>query len=180
MADRQPLSDADRADLIAYLDGELTGDARRRIETRLTSDPTLRLEADTLKRAWDMLEYLPRPGPSAEFATRTMDRVSAVSAPAAARSTSSSGPASPPRRGRRLWLVVGWSLAGLVAVALGFALTPASRPPTAASMDPNTDPLMTREPTVIENLPLYLAAENLEYLLALDQSDLFGEGGTGR
>ena len=40
--------------------------------------------------------------------------------------------------------------------------------------------LMTREPTVIENLPVYLAAENLDYVLALDQSDLFTDDGTGR
>jgi hypothetical protein len=39
---------------------------------------------------------------------------------------------------------------------------------------------MKREPTVIENLPLYLAAENLDYLLALDQSDLFTDESAGR
>jgi hypothetical protein len=39
---------------------------------------------------------------------------------------------------------------------------------------------MTKEPRVIENLPLYLAADNLDYLLALDQSDLFTDDGTGR
>jgi hypothetical protein len=39
---------------------------------------------------------------------------------------------------------------------------------------------MAKEPGVIENLPLYLAAENLDYLLALDQSELFADDGTGR
>jgi hypothetical protein len=44
----------------------------------------------------------------------------------------------------------------------------------------DTDPIATEKPRVIEYLPLYLSAENLDYLLALDQSDLFADDGTGR
>ena len=111
MADRPPLSDADRADLIAYLDGELTGDARRRLETRLSADPTLRMEADSLKQAWAMLDYLPRPGPSADFATRTLDRVSAVAAPTITQPTPTDASAAGARRNGRWLSVATWSLA---------------------------------------------------------------------
>ena len=64
MPDPQPFTDDDRDDLIAYLDGELQGAAQRRVENRLVTDPTVRAEADSLKRAWDLLDYLPRPEPS--------------------------------------------------------------------------------------------------------------------
>src|SRR5262249_50355106 len=74
----QPLSDADRAELTAYLDGEWAGEDRRRVEARLASDPRLRAEADSLKRAWELLDALPRLAPSNEFTTRTLDRVSAL------------------------------------------------------------------------------------------------------
>jgi anti-sigma factor RsiW len=42
------LSDDDRAALSAYLDGELDDDATHRIEVRLTSEPELRFEYETI------------------------------------------------------------------------------------------------------------------------------------
>jgi anti-sigma factor RsiW len=180
MADKEPISDADRTDLIAYLDGELKGDARRRVEQRLAGDVALRLEADSLKQAWQMLDYLPRPAPAADFATRTLERVSVVGGPTATRSRLSTTAVDLPRSRRRWFMLASWAAAALLALAVGFAATPGRRPMTPAEMDPDTDVLMAREPTAIENLPLYLAAENLDYLLALDQSDLFGDESTGR
>src|SRR6478609_3214131 len=79
MADQPPLTDDDRAELVAYLDGELPADAQRRVEARLNADAAARTEADTLRRAWDLLDYLPRAEPSTDFTERTLDRVSAMS-----------------------------------------------------------------------------------------------------
>jgi anti-sigma factor RsiW len=180
MSERKPLTDAERADLTAYLDGELTGDARRQVERRLNSDPTMRTEADTLKRAWEMLDLLPRPEPSNDFATRTLHQVAAVKGPAGSQPQPL---LTPPRRSwnrRPLLVAASWAAAALAALGIGYAVTPAPRPAATADVDPNKDPVMNREPTVVENLPLYLAGENLDYVLALDQSDLFADDPAGR
>jgi anti-sigma factor RsiW len=175
----EPLTDDDRSELIAYLDGELAGDAQRRVENRLITDASVRAEADSLKRAWELLDYLPRPEPSTDFTERTLDRVSALKVPAAGKPPIAR-PAPVPRHRGRLLAWGSFAAAAAFAFGAGYAVTPGPRPITAADVDPATDVLMAKEPGVIENLPLYLAAENLDYLLALDQSELFADDGTGR
>ena len=59
MSYKPPLSDDERANLVAFLDGELRGTAARAVETRLTQDTRFRAEADALKQAWDLLDHLP-------------------------------------------------------------------------------------------------------------------------
>src|ERR1700757_428871 len=78
MTDAAPLSDEERDDLVAYLDGELKGAAARSVEARLGRDQAIRAEADSLKQAWDLLDYLPRPEPSPSFTHRTLDRVATL------------------------------------------------------------------------------------------------------
>ena len=60
------LSDDEHAELVAFLDGELAGDAARAVEARINVEPAYRAEAESLKRAWEMLDYLPqvRAGPA--------------------------------------------------------------------------------------------------------------------
>ncbi|HEY1381943.1 MAG TPA: hypothetical protein VGF55_34410 [Gemmataceae bacterium] len=177
MPDPRPITDDDRAELVAYLDGELEADAQRQVEARLNTDANARAEADTLKRAWELLDYLPRAEPSTDFTERTLDRVSALRV--SPRPSGSAGRlAARPRHRRAIGFAAGVAAAALLALAAGYALTPGPRP--APEPDPDNDPLMAKEPRVIENLPLYLAADNLDYLLALDQSDLFTDDGTGR
>jgi anti-sigma factor RsiW len=179
MAEPQPLTDDDRAELVAYLDGELAADAQRRVEARLNSDPQARSEAETLQRAWDLLDYLPRPEPSTDFTERTLDRVSASKVSSSFRVSPSAGrPTGLPWYRRPVVWVSGWAAAALLALGGGYALGP--RPAPLPEVNIDTDPLMTEKPSMIEHLPLYLSAENLEYLLALDQSDLFADDGTGR
>src|SRR5262245_34238250 len=102
MTTPSPLSDEDRANLVAYLDGELEGDAAQAIEARLGADPALRAEAEALKRTWDLLDYLPRPEPSPSFTHRTLSRLSAKETQAALKR--SAGP--------RRWLrAAGWAAA---------------------------------------------------------------------
>src|SRR5260370_19340594 len=69
------LSDEEREPLTAYLDGELDEATARRGETRLNLDPNTRLEAEALKQAWNMLDYLPRAEPSPTFTHRTLERL---------------------------------------------------------------------------------------------------------
>src|SRR5262245_28430683 len=76
MTEKQPLTEEERTDLVAFLDGELHGEAARALEARISRDPSVRAEADALKQAWDLLDYLPRPEPSPQFANRTLEKLS--------------------------------------------------------------------------------------------------------
>ena len=177
MAEPLPLTDDDRADLVAYLDGELDPDAQRRVEARLNTDPNARSEADTLRRAWDMLDHLPGTEPSLDFTERTLDRISSLQIATAPRaSRSAAAPLAAPWYRRRPVWYAGWAAAALVALAIGYSAGPTKAP----EVNIDTDPIMAERPRIVEHLPLYLAAENLDYLLALDQSDLFADDGTGR
>lgn len=83
------------AELVAYLDGELDPVAARQVEDRLARDPDARARAAELKKAFDLLDFLPKPEPSPTFTTRTLDRLPAVKSgpnPTAAVPPSPSGP----------------------------------------------------------------------------------------
>src|SRR5947209_2250264 len=96
---RKRLTDEERAELVAYLDGEVVGEARRAIEAKLSLDPDWRAEAGTLKRTWDLLDFLPRPEPREDFAQRTLSKVGPIRRPDAA------------SRGGG-WGAVRWAMAG--------------------------------------------------------------------
>jgi hypothetical protein len=115
MKDPSPLTEQEQADLVAYLDGELKGDAAERLEARISRDAAVRAEADSLKKAWDLLDFLPRPEPSANFTNRTLSRLGPVRTGAA----KATGVAAV--RPARLWQVlvgVGW-LACVAAAGVG-------------------------------------------------------------
>ena len=78
MTKPKPVSEEARAELVAYLDGELSEDAARVVEDKINSDPTLRAEVDSLSRTWELLDYLPTHDPSPSFTHRTLERVSAT------------------------------------------------------------------------------------------------------
>jgi anti-sigma factor RsiW len=161
MTEFSPLDDDERAELIAYLDGELDAKSARRIEAKLNTDPAIRAEAESLKRTWDLLDYLPKSEPSPTFTHRTMQRVTAVQT----RTTKIQlGYAWRP------WaLGVGWAAAVLLAGAAGFAAMTRLQP-----KEMNDDGLV-RELRIIENKRLYEAAEEMEFLRQLDDPDLFGD-----
>jgi hypothetical protein len=183
--------DAVEAELIAYLDGELDPAEERRVEEKMASDPALRARADALQRSYDLLEFLPKPEPSPTFASRTLDRLPAVKsgsvapvsagsntpAPAAASSSSpvllssSSTPSSMAMAGGPR--PRGWSWPFGLAAAIGIALIggyfgaaaaqsyffPAPAPPKLTAEN-----LPLADLRVVQNLPLYAAVDNLEFL----------------
>ncbi len=167
MAEHQPLSDDERADLVAYLDGELRGPPARDIEARLNRDPRVRAEAEALKRSYDLLDYLPRPAPSASFTERTMTRASMLQIP----------PARDPRRGRPWVLGFGWAAALVLAGMVGYASVPVS--PKLVPTAPDVDPLLARDLQVIERLRPYQRAGDITFLHELDRPELFGDDHSG-
>ena len=168
MASQPPLSDQEQADLVSYLDGELDAPNVRDLEARLARDPRVRSEADALRRTWELLDYLPRPEPSPDFTHRTLENVSAVH-------ISGQGPGFGGSRHWRkgiLWVaavLVAW-LAGFAAV-LGYARW--------AHPHERIDPRLVADLRVIDNLRGYQTVEDLQFLRALDTSDLFGDATSG-
>jgi anti-sigma factor RsiW len=163
---KKPLSEREQAELVAYLDGELKGEAARRVENRIVREPAMREEAAALRRAWDMLDFLPLPEPTDQFMHRTVERI----APLTARMDAV---ATPVRRWPR-WLVgAGWAAALLLAVAGGFGLTRAKAP-----REPG-EPELVSDLFVIENKRAYEPSEDLDFVRELDAPDLFGEDAVG-
>jgi anti-sigma factor RsiW len=158
------LNDAERADLVAYLDGELTGAAAQALEAKLSLHPEARAEADALRRTWDLLDYLPRPEPSPTFTHRTLSRV----VPARSRS-GTRGPWPP----RRRWLLgAGWAAALLLAGVTGYAGFHLLAPHGPGDKE------LVRDLRLIENKRLYDLVEDIDFLQALDEPDLFGDDNT--
>ncbi|MFM7114896.1 MAG: hypothetical protein ACKO26_27485 [Planctomycetota bacterium] len=56
----------------AWIDGELSEDAKDRFGEEMGKDPSLRLEADLTKAAWDLLNHLPKPEPNPSLTQKTM------------------------------------------------------------------------------------------------------------
>src|SRR5215210_7089647 len=92
-----PLSEQDKAELVAYLDGELDEQATQAVEAKLATDADARAELDTLKQTWGMLDYLPKASPSPNFTNRTMERLSLEKITATIPASSSKPIPAPPR-----------------------------------------------------------------------------------
>ncbi|HEY7327621.1 MAG TPA: hypothetical protein VH592_08280 [Gemmataceae bacterium] len=159
MTEPSHFNEQERADLVAYLDGELTGEAARALEAKLSLDPAARAEADALRRTWELLDYLPRPQPSLRFTHRTLERLSPVRADEQQR--------------QRLWRIrclgLGWAAALLLAGWTGYAVYNWIVP-----REPGERQLL-QDLRIIENKRLYDRIEDLDFWRALDAPDLFGE-----
>jgi anti-sigma factor RsiW len=170
MANLPPLSDEERAELVAYLDGELPKPAALALEVKLNTDPRLRTEVDTLRHTWEMLDYLPKPEPSANFTSRTLDRVSALR------------PVSRPLKIRGRWrpwvLGIGWAAAVFVAAMAGYGgghwLSNRTHQP-APGQAVEVRPQLVQDFRVIENRQLYERVDDMDFLRALLDPELFGE-----
>ena len=166
----RPLTEEERADLVAYLDGELVGEAKRTVETRVNLDPTWRAEADALKRTWELLDYLPRPEPSADFTQRTLSLLEPIGP-----SDQHRGVGARWRLARWLPLGIGWAAAGALAAAVGYR---AALPPRPPLQQPGEQELL-RDLRVIENKHYYDMVDDIDFLKQLDNPDLFGDEGIG-
>jgi len=154
-----PLNEEEQEDLVAYLDGELDEDATQSVETRMGLDPAVRSEADTLKRTWELLDYLPRPEPSPSFTERTLTKLNARQTQEAIRSF----------RMRRWLIRCGWAAAVLLVGGAGYALTQMARP------TPHNDQELVRDLGVVENVRQYEQGESVDFLKQLNDPDLFGD-----
>lgn len=166
MSNNLPPDPDERANLVAYLDGELDEAAARVVEAKLGRDPKARAEADALRQTWDLLDYLPKAEPSPAFTNRTLDRVAALK------------PSMSTRLLKRPWnrwvFRLGWAAAVLVAAGIGYAglrFVPQRFLPGGY----DTEQQLVRDLRVIENLQLYQNVDDLQFLRELEHPDLFGD-----
>ena len=165
MADQPHVDDDDDQDeLVAYLDGELDEQAARAVEAKLNVDATAREEADTLRRTWELLDYLPRAEPSPNFTHRTMERLEPVVRTTMIR-------VRPWKRWRPLALGMGWAAAVLLAGAGGFYGMTVYQ----ARSHRHQEQELVRDLRIIENKRLYEHVDDIEFLRELDHPDLFGD-----
>ncbi|MDP6722260.1 MAG: hypothetical protein QGF59_26585 [Pirellulaceae bacterium] len=153
-------------DLIAYLDGEVDTQTRQKIERCLAQDPQLVHRMREHQQAWDLLDELPREEVSDDFAQTTLKMVAVAAASDIKENTVENG-----RRRRWLRVVTG---ASLIASSLaGFCV--------AAALLARPNRQLLEDLPVIENLEAFQQAENVDFLLALEDEGLFvAEDNDGR
>lgn len=155
------LTSEQRADLVAYLDGELDEQGSEQIEHLLARSETARREVDTLERTWDLLDVLPQVRASDTFTARTMStiRVSEGTVKAPPRSW------SPALRRAAIAAACLLGLAG--SAVLGFYLAHESRPDEAE--------ILVRDLEVIESLDVYREIQDESFLRRLEETGLLDD-----
>jgi len=167
MADLTPLTDEEREELIAYLDGELDPHATQALEKKLGADARIQAELDSLRRTWNLLDFLPKPEPSPNFTQRT------VSSVLPARQV---GPPPQPLVSRPTWQRLGWAAALLLTGLTGYGATAfVASQRTPRLRETAEVEQIARDLRVLEQLGLYQYASDLQFLNELDRPELFGE-----
>lgn len=151
-------SDADREQLLAYLDGQLEAGARRQLEDRLAREKELRDELSLLQRCSDALADLAAPPVGEEFLRSTMTMVALRAVEEAQQATV----AEPVRRRARATVAIA---AAALAAAAGFWLV------RAFSGDPALK--LATELPVLEHLDEWRLVGSFDRLRAIHQANLF-------
>lgn len=171
MPDEPPPIDDDSEDLVAYLDGELNDHEARAVESKLASDDATRKKIESLKKTYDLLDYLPKPEPSPTFASRTLTQVN-LSTPAASNPASTSHPALHPHPPTpRAYGITIWSVTLICAFVFGYLGNFLARPHLEAGF-PNKR--TSEQVRLLERLPLLLGVDDIEFAKQLDTPELFG------
>jgi anti-sigma factor RsiW len=156
----QRLSPEDRANLAAYIDGELSENEARLVSTKLSLSPTARRELESLKRTWELLDYLPRPKASEDFPDRTLTSLRSLDMQRVSWDKVTSGWLGP---AAKIAVCLGVASASLAA---GFALTRWAWPDPAVKM--------ARDLSLAEHLEEYQEVGSFEFLEELAKSKEFG------
>jgi len=158
--DQKRLTPAERADLVAYLDGELDEEQARAIATKLTHSVTARREIEALEKTWELLEFLPRAQAPGDFTARTLTEVHQLHLQGARLDSAVQQAAS------RLMRVGAWMLGASLAFGLGYAATRWAWPdPTAR---------LSRDLSIAEHLDEYRDVGAMPFLDNIADSLEFG------
>src|SRR3954447_11353093 len=157
--DQQRLTPSERADLVAYLDGELGEAESRAIATKLAHSATARREIESLEKTWELLEYLPRPRAGDDFTARTLSEVTRAELEGGRFDSKLSKTFQDALR------VVTWIVAGCLAFGLGYVLMTWAWP--------NPSERLTRDLPIAEHLDEYRDVGSFEFLKQLADSPEF-------
>lgn len=160
----EPIDPIDEA-LIPYLSGEATDEERQQLEARIALDADTRERAEQHKLAYELLDYLPSPGPSADFTAKTLTRIEQSAYPVQT-VADTTNPAFTPTMSP-----VAWLFAAILAVALGYFAHYSLYDNLSVLRGQAELPLSDLR--VIEKLPLYLGVDDFEFLERLEGSELF-------
>jgi anti-sigma factor RsiW len=162
MNDTTPLSPDQRAELVAYVDGELDEAATHEMERVLSESAEARHEVDMLGRTFALLDTLPRPGASSEFTAKTLATLKAERA------------ALPwpqqrwYRNVRRGAICAAWLVGLVLSAALGYYAANRLVPD-----EQRQNRQMIRELPVIEKLDAYSDVRDVEFLRELNEHPVF-------
>jgi len=155
------LTQEQRSNLVAYLDGELPEQAVRDIDQVLTKSPAVRHDVEMLARTWDLLDELPRLSSEEDFTARTLSVVKNEEGPKPlvpqAWTDWFQGQQTRIRRGV---VVLAWLVVIAASAFAGYSVTSSWIP------DPSED--LLRNLDVVEKLDLYRNVESAEFLKQLD------------
>ncbi len=155
--DQQRLSIEERANLVAYLDGELNDAQARTIATKLTQSLTARREVEALQKTWEMLDLLSRPRASEDFTVRTL---SVATRQGDGRIASAASDVA-----RRVGLGLVWAAISATLFVVGFLLT--------TRVWPNPSARLVRDLPIAESFEEYRDVGSFEFLEQLDKSPEF-------
>jgi len=159
--DQQRLTPAERANLVAYLDGELPEGEARVIATKLSQSATARREAEQLERTWDLLAHLPRPDPPQDLTERTLTEVRKL------HTEGEKFESALTNLGGRFLRLAGWATAILVSFGIGSAIT--------LYVWPNPTVRLVRDLSIAEHLDEYRDVGDFTFLKRLADLKEFGE-----
>ncbi|MFK7822234.1 MAG: anti-sigma factor [Planctomycetaceae bacterium] len=163
MSDPNPkidLTEEQRTEIVAYLDGELDSGESERIRRLLVENANARREAEELTIAFEALDSLDGITASGDFTNRTMTSIQALA------ETDATGKTQPfdVRRGAKLGV---WGMGIVVSAIAGFCATNWTVP------DESRD--LVRELELLQALPKYERVGSAELLRELEKQELFNE-----
>jgi hypothetical protein len=154
------LTPDERADLVAYVDGELPEAHSRMISTKLTQSATARREVDMLRKTWEMLDHLPRPEAPEHFSEKTISYI---------RRLETGGNSWEPLVGAwaaRVARLLVYLVLAAASLGGGYALT--------RWVWPDPTKRLVQDLTLAEHLDEYLEVGSFEFLKELAESKEFG------
>jgi anti-sigma factor RsiW len=160
------LNEDEKAELVAYLDGELDEAATQAVEAKIAGDPDTRAELDALKQTWGMLDFLPKASPSPNFTNRTMERLTLEDLPASK--------TMPMPRQYPGWVIAAtWAAVVLLAIGGGYWASTYFWPSLDAV--PDADVPLVQHLRIAEQWRLYEFTDDVDFARKLEHPDLFGD-----
>ncbi len=144
------LTPDERANLVAYIDGELPEPIARVLSTKLTHSATARQEVDALKRTWELLGHLPLPQVDGQFSERTILGIRQVDTASPAWESSARWASS--------WAAVGAAYLSILAASVGLGYA------GSRWLWPDPSGRLARDLSLAEHLEEYLEVGSFDFL----------------